>query len=185
MEDEKDFKDFAAFKKSITKYDVKGRTAKVRNSWGIYDAYKLLRKNNWLDIGRPLKEHEFYSIIRGVNNLIAEELGKGNKIVLPSKMGSLELRKHQPSARYVDGKLRITYPVDWDSTLKLWYTDPEAKRNKTLVRHNTGAVYRMRYNKFNADYNNKSFYEFTLNNKIKQSLKKNIINGKVDTAYEW
>jgi hypothetical protein len=46
----------------------------VTNSWGIRDAYKLIRKNHWFNIGRPLKESEFYHIIREVNNLLAEEI---------------------------------------------------------------------------------------------------------------
>jgi hypothetical protein len=43
------------------------RYYKVNNSLGVYDAYKWIRKNKWFNIGRPLKEHEFYSIIRKVN----------------------------------------------------------------------------------------------------------------------
>lgn len=183
MEDEKDYKDFAAFKKDICKTH-QGRKAKVKGSIGVYDIYKLIRKNSWYDIGRPLKEHEFYSIIRGVNNLLAEELGKGNTINLPSKMGSLELRKSYPTAKFVNGKLRITYPVDWDKTLRLWFTDAEAKKNKTLVRMEEGTVYRIKYNKHHANYENQSFYEFRLNSGIKKFLKENIKNGKVDTVYE-
>ena len=47
------------------------RNHKITNSLGVYDAYKYIRKNKWLDIGRPLKEKEFYRIIREVNKLLA------------------------------------------------------------------------------------------------------------------
>ena len=47
------------------------RNYKITNSIGVYDLYKLIRKNHWYDIGRPLKEHEFYAIIRKVNSLLA------------------------------------------------------------------------------------------------------------------
>jgi hypothetical protein len=70
------------------------RTHKVSGSLGVYDAYKYIRKNKWFDIGRPLTEHEFYSIIRRVNNYLAEELLKGHDISLPHRMGRLELRKY-------------------------------------------------------------------------------------------
>ena len=74
--------------------NVKGyRKFKVSGSWGIYDAYKLIRKHKWFDIGRPLKEKEFYDIVRQVNNRIADEIAKGTTIIFPCKMGKLELRK--------------------------------------------------------------------------------------------
>lgn len=177
-------KNFKDFRNQILKTKKK-RNAKVRNSWGIYDAYKLLRKNGWLDVGRPLKEHEFYSIVREVNNLLAEEIGKGNTIHLPSRMGSLELRRFQPAAKFVNGKLRVTYPVDWDKTLRLWFTDEEARKNKTLVRMEESTVYRVKYCRYNANYENQSFYEFGLNAKIKHMLKENIKAGLVDTAYSY
>lgn len=182
MEDEENVKDFAAFRSKILGSNEK-RKAKVKGSIGVYDIYKKIRKNGWLDIGRPLKEHEFYSIIRGVNNLLAVEISKGNTVNLPSRMGSFELRKFQPSARFVNGKLKVTYPVNWDKTLKLWFTDKEAKKNKILIRMEEDNVYKVKYNKHNANYENMSFYEFQLNGKIKQMLKENIKAGKVDTAY--
>ena len=46
----------------------------INKSWGVYDAYKWIRKNKWFDIGRPLKEDEFYKIIRGINIKLAERL---------------------------------------------------------------------------------------------------------------
>lgn len=177
-------KNFRDFRNDILKTHEK-RNAKVRGSVGVYSIYKAIRKNGWLDIGRPLKEHEFYSIIREVNNLLAMEIGKGNTVNLPSRMGSFELRKFQPSARFVNGRLRVTYPVDWDKTLRLWFTDKEARENKTLIRMEEDHVYRVKYNKHNANYENMGFYEFQLNGKIKQMLKKNIKAGKVDTAYQW
>lgn len=184
MGDEKDFKDFASFRNEVLKTGVKGRKAKVNNSVGVYTIYKLIRKNNWYDIGRPLKEHEFYSIIRGVNTLLAKEIGKGNTVRFPSKMGGLELRKEQRGVYLNNGKLHITYPVDWDKTLKLWYTDEEARKNKILIRMEESFVYRIKYCKHDADYNNKSFYEFDLNRSIKKALKENIKAGKADTVYE-
>lgn len=183
MEDEKTLEGFKEFRKKILKVGQHER-AKVRNSIGVYDIYKKIRKNKWYDIGRPLKEHEFYSIIRGVNNLLAVEIGNGNTITLPSRMGCLELRKMQRGAYMKDGKLRISYPVDWDATLRLWFTDKEAKEKKTLIRMEENFVYRVKYNKHDANYENESFYEFDLNPKIGKMLKENIKAGKVDTMFE-
>lgn len=159
------------------------RNFKVSNSWGIYDAYKLIRRNKWYDIGRPLKEKEFYAIVRKVNQHLATQLALGHEVVFPSKMGKLELRKSKVGVSLLDGRLRITYPVDWDSTLRLWYEDAEEMKNKTLLRNENEYVYRIKYCKYEATYENKVFYEFTLNRFIRRALKENIKQGKTDTVW--
>ena len=157
------------------------RTHKITNSLGVYDAYKYIRKNKWFDIGRPLTEHEFYQIIRRVNNYLAEELVNGNDITFPNRMGKLELRKRN-SLPVIDknGNLKVTYAIDWDSTLKLWYDDEEAFNNKTLVKIPERNIFRVKYNKDTANYNNKSFMEFQVNRDIKTRLKQKIKNNEID-----
>ena len=157
------------------------RTHKVTNSLGSYDAYKYIRKNKWFNIGRPLTEHEFYQIIRRINNYLAEELINGNDVIFPNRMGKLELRKRN-SLPIIDknGNLKVTYAIDWDNTLKLWYEDEEAFNNKTLVRLPERNIFRIKYNKNTANYNNKSFIEFQVNRNIKVRLKQKIKNNEID-----
>lgn len=143
--------DYKEFRAKLIKTDVP-KKPKVRNSWGVYDAYKHIRKKGWYDIGRPLKEHEFYSIVRGVNDLLAEEIVKGNTIKFPHNMGEIELRKYKSEVKIVDGKLKIGYPINWDKTIKLWYEDEEARINKTLLRHESKYIYHIKYNKYHALY---------------------------------
>lgn len=155
----------------------------VTNSWGVYDAYKLIRKNGWYNIGRPLKEKEFYAIVRGVNKLLAENIINGETVKFPEKMGLLELRKWEKGVSIVNGRLKVNYPIDWGETWKLWYNDPEAFKNKTLLRDEKKDIYSVRYVKNNANYENKLFYQFVLNRKIKKRLKVNIKNDKIDTLW--
>ena len=157
------------------------RTHKVTNSLGSYDAYKYIRKNKWFNIGRPLTEHEFYQIIRRINNYLAEELINGNDVIFPNRMGKLELRKRN-SLPIIDknGNLKVTYAIDWDNTLKLWYEDEEAFNNKTLVRLPERNIFRIKYNKNTANYNNKSFMELQVNRNIKVRLKQKIKNNEID-----
>ena len=157
------------------------RTHKVTNSLGSYDAYKYIRKNKWFNICRPLTEHEFYQIIRRINNYLAEELINGNDVIFPNRMGKLELRKRN-SLPIIDknGNLKVTYAIDWDNTLKLWYEDEEAFNNKTLVRLPERNIFRIKYNKNTANYNNKSFMEFQVNRNIKVRLKQKIKNNEID-----
>lgn len=44
-------------------------------------------------------------------------------------------------------------------------------------------MYRVYFDKYDATFNNKIFYDFTLNRYIKQKLKHNIINGIIDSVY--
>jgi hypothetical protein len=95
-------------------------------------------------------------------------------------MGRLELRKHTNKITFKEGKLKITNPVDWNATLKLWYDNPVSKNKKQLVRQETQETFRVNYNKSEANYNNKSFYDFYTNRELKLGLKKNIKLNKID-----
>jgi hypothetical protein len=170
------------FKTELQKKHHKGKF-KITGSWGVRDAHKLLRKMKWPNIGRPIKEGEFYAVIRGVNKLLAENVAKGETVVFPSRMGKLELRKFPRGVSIVDGKLKNTYPVDWAETFKLWYSDHEEKKKKTLLRFEEKEIYNVRYCKWNANYNNRNFYQFVLNRFIKKALMQNIKQGKVDTLW--
>lgn len=175
---------FEEFFSRIVKREGKGRKKfKISGSWGIYDAYKLLRKHKWLNIGRPLKEHEFYSIIRGVNDCIAEEIANGKTITFPARMGKIELRKFPMEVKIVDGKLKIGNPVNWHDTIRLWYEDEEARRDKLLIRNTCKYKHKVLYKKYTANYQNKMFYEFELNRFIKEKLRQNIKEGKTEAIW--
>jgi len=79
--------------------------------------------------------------------------------------------------------MKVTYPIDWQATLKLWFEDEEAREQKLLIRTNSKYVYRVNFNKHDATFNNKIFYDFTLNRFIKKKLKININNGIIDSVY--
>lgn len=155
----------------------------VTNSWGIRDAYKLIRKNHWFNIGRPLKESEFYHIIREVNNLLAEEIALGNTVTFPERMGKLELRKYNRGVSIVNGKLKNTYPINWGETWRLWHEDSEEYAKGTVIRYETPVVYHVRYCKEGATYENKTYYRFVINRALKRRLRKNIVKGKADTLW--
>jgi len=156
---------------------------KITGSWGVYDAYKMIRKNKWFSIGRPLKTNEFYSIVRGINKLLADELALGNTVELPARMGKIELKKKQPKVRIVNGKLVVPYTINWKETNKLWYEDEEAFKNKILIRHEVPYIFTVHYDKYKAIYENKIFYDYEVNRFIKRKLKDNIIEGKTDTLW--
>lgn len=168
-----------SFRRKLLKVE-ESRVHKISNSYGVYDAYKYIRKNKWFDIGHSVTEHQFYSIIRGINNLLADSMLEGKDIHLPYKMGVLEVRKYDAKISFVDGKLKTNLPVDWDKTLKLWSEDEKAYEERTLIKMEEKEIFKVYYNKFRADYNNKSFYEFAINRDLKKRLKQRIKSGNFD-----
>lgn len=175
---------YTEFIKDIKKVQ-EPRKHKVKNSYGVYDAYKWIRKNNWLNIGRPLKENEFYSIIRKINELLAKEISEGNDIILPCRMGRLEVRKTIIEPKFVNNKFASNLPVDWQATLKLWYEDEEAREHRHLIYKEDKEVFRVVYNLKDANYNNKGFYKFYINRSIKLDLKECIKNDNLDAFLKY
>lgn len=168
------------FKKRIKKVD-KSRKHKIRNSLGVYDGYKYYRKNKPDDKRYILNESQYFSIIRMMNNHIAEELSNGNDVKLPCRMGTIELRKFSRELK-IDkkGNYYINMPIDWDKTLNLWYEDEEAMKNKILIRIDSQEMFRLYYNKNGANYANKSYYEFSFNKELRSNLSRNLKNGTID-----
>lgn len=171
------------FKKRVRRV-TEHRKHKVRGSLGVYDAYKWIRKNKWFNIGKPLTEHEFYSIIREINNLLSNEIAKGNEVKLPCRMGTIDIRKYD---RYIDirgdGKVITNLPIDWDKTLKLWYDDKESYDNKTLIRMSEQEIFKVIWDKNRSNFNNRVFYDFIFNKDLKLRLKRNIRLGIIDAMY--
>lgn len=167
------------FKSKIQKLNSRRKT-NITGCLGVYDVYKWVRKNKWFNIGHVIHEHQFYGTIRTMNNLLVEELLKGNDIKLPHRLGTIEIRKNPVVMSIVDGKVKANLPIDWDKTLKLWYEDKESFETKTLIKQEENEIFRIVYNRTNADYNNKSFYKFTINRDLKRRLKQKIKEGELD-----
>lgn len=167
------------FRKSVLRVN-ESRKHKINNSIGIYDSYKWIRKNKWLNIGQPITEHDFYTIIRHVNNYLAECLSNGQDIILPYKLGRLEIRKFGSRIGLKNGVVKTNLPIDWDKTLKLWFEDEEAYKKKTLIKMEEKEIFKIFYNRSRANYRNKGFYSFRINRDIKRKLKYNIKSGRID-----
>lgn len=168
------------FKKRIKKVD-EPRNHRAKNSYGIRDAFLYLQSHKWFNIGRALREPVFQKIIREVNNQLAFEVMKGHAVTFPESMGNLEIRKCE---RYVDidgGKIKTNYMIDWDKTLQLWCEDEQARKNRTIVRDTSSRErYTILYNRRNATYNNKWYFQFRANRAMRRVLSWNIKMGQVD-----
>lgn len=170
---------FKEFREKVL--NVKGsRHHKIKNSYGVYDAFRYYVKNRPREHKYVLTDSQYFHIIRTINKLFCEELVRGEDVKLPYSMGRLEVRKNETHIRLDGEKVRTDRPVDWARTLKLWYEDKESYKNKTLVKAAEKEVYKIYYNKLVAKYVNKSYYTFLPNRALKIQLKCSIKEGTID-----
>lgn len=170
--------EYEEFRKKALK--VGSHEFKATNSNGLRQAYRWIKKNKWLNIGQPLTEQQFSKIVKSINLYLQEELLKGKDIILPCRMGRLELRKINTGVCFKDDKLHISRPIDWKKTLQLWWQDEESKEEKRLIRHETGEIFTVFYKKGYARYKNKIFYKYEAPRSLKLKLKQKIINKSID-----
>lgn len=156
------------------------RNHKVKNSLGVYSAYKFYRKNKPKEHKYILTESQYFKIIRETNKILAEQISKGNDVTFPKRMGKLEIRKYAAIKTIKDGAIKTNLPIDWNNTIKLWYEDPESFAKKTLIRLDSSEIFKIYYNKGTATYKNKCFYKFNVNRALKLKLKQNIKEGIID-----
>lgn len=156
------------------------RKHKINNSLGVYHMYKFIRKNKWFDIGGPISEHDFYSIIRTINNYLAELLSRGHDINLPCQMGRLEIRKYDAKITLQGDRVITNLPIDWNKTLKLWSEDEDAYKERTLIKMEEKEIFKVYYNRGKANYTNKSFFAFDINRELKKKLNHRIKEGRLD-----
>lgn len=166
-------------------------TTSMRNNEGSSWKYpKIIRLRQYFKYyrkHRPRKsrfvmtEVTFSSIINAVCAEIAEVILQGEIIQLPFRMGKLSLVSRD-SCNYFDedGKFHMTGAIDWPSTHKLWYEDPESRANKKLVRLETSTIYRVRYWKQTACYTNKSIISFSTCRTLKAEIRKRVQDNKLN-----
>lgn len=168
------------FRKRILKVNQSRKTS-ITNSYGVYDAYKYYRKNKPLDKKYIISESQYFSIIRKLNLILGQELLAQRDIIFPLGMGKIEVRKRFPEVKVdKDGKVKNSYPIDWDSTLRLWYEDKDAREERLLLKKKEKEVFIVRYNKSNAKYKNQSYFEFVVNRALKLNLRDKIREGTFD-----
>ena len=171
-----DFKEFSTkVRKAATKKDFKVthcHTTKLYWRW--------LKKNKWFDLCCPVTERQSGIIIKEINKYFLEKLLQGKDVKLPHHMGTLCIRKIPQKVQFVDGKLKIPYRPNWKETLKLWYEDASAYKDKVLIRHESDVRYKIVYKFSEAIYENKSFYAFVPTRSFKLALKKKCLTDNFD-----
>lgn len=164
----------------ISKKNKKGSLSRVRNSWGVYDYYKFYRKNRPQEHKYALSESQYFAIIRQVNTLLAGQLLIDGELEFPYRMGRLLVRERKPRTTIKNGKVVTTRGIDWDKTLSLWYEDEAAHKNKVLVYLDNDKSAIVYYDKRNAIFKNKQYYQFDLGRVIYKQIAKAVNSGTLE-----
>lgn len=176
--------EYTEFLKQVKKVNNK-RTFKITNSFSIRGAFKWYRHHRPQKSKYVLKESQFYAIIRTINDKLADALIEGKEVKFPNRMGILEIRKYYMEP-YLNDKGELVYkaPVHWGETLKFWYENPEAYKNRIVIKVSKHDNYKIEYNKSKACFKKKSFFMFQPNRTLRIKVHKAAEEGKLD-AFEY
>lgn len=172
------------YRRKLMKFD-QPRNHTIKNSWGVYDAYRYYRKNRNKGWDYAVTYKEYSTIIRRVHMLMREAILNNHDINLPHRMGRLELRRKSAVVKFKDGKLLTNRPINWDETLRLWHSDEESRNKKIFVRQEVDQIYRIRLAKGSAMYVNKIYYKFDASTQFKKDLSKAIKKQEIDAFEIW
>lgn len=152
---------------------------RVKNSYGTKDAYRWCIKNKL--ITKKITESKFRKIVNTLNLQLQKELVAGYQIKLPVGMGMVSIRKSKTYVGIKDGKIKTNKKVDWDTTLKYWYSDEDAYKNKKLIRKEAKEIFKIIYNKSMTSFKNSTYFLFEPTRTIKLLVKDNIENDNFET----
>lgn len=171
---------FEEYRKNILKVS-ESRKSYITGSLGVKQAYKYYKGHHPKGHKYVLNDSQYSRIIRGINELLIEELYNANMIKFPYSMGALEVREYTPRVKYINGNIINTNYIDWNATLKLWFDDEESRNKKTIVRQRGSNIYRILYIKGSkAKYNNKKFFEFRACRSLRQKIKEQVLNNTIN-----
>lgn len=144
------------------------------NSRDSYVVYKSMSDN-------PINISQYVQIINQFMKFIINRLFDKGQILLPEKLGTLQVIGKKVKVKIEDGQIKGLAP-DWVKTKELWETDEESRNNKQLVYHfneqTNGVRYRFFWSKNRVLVSNKTLYNIKMTRTNKRTLSQLIKNGK-------
>jgi len=163
--------------------EKKNRVHRATADYGVNDYYRAFKLNNKDSI---LSRKAYGEIIKEFNAFLRDGLSmKGKEIVLPKKMGRVELRKSKTEVKIdSEGNIVNNLPVNWKETRKLWLENKHAEEKKIKIRftneHTDSHTFKITFLKAKADFKNKSLYTIKFNRQLKRDLSQSIFKGRID-----
>lgn len=159
------------------------RRHSVKSDYGSNDYYRFYKKMN---DNSEVTRKDYGNIIKDFNTHLRDGLSnKGIDIVMPSRLGRIELRKIKTSVTIdEEGNIVNNLPTNWKATRELWKSNEVAKENNVKIRftneHTDGYTFKISYLKSGANYKNKTMYKLKFNRLLKRNLSKSIFEGNID-----
>lgn len=159
------------------------RPHRTKIDYGVNDYYRNFKKENK---GTEISRGVFGKVISEYNSFLRNGIStKGRDIILPKKMGRIELRKSKREVEIdAEGNIVNKLPVNWGETRKLWAENEQAKEKKIKIRftndHTDSYTFRVTFIRSKANFKNKSIYSIRFNRQLKRDLAKSIFDGKID-----
>lgn len=157
-------------------------------NYGIRDAYKFYRKK--YNSENTINSSEFSAICKNFNKKVSNLIMYENfSFLLPFRLGRIRIRKYKPKT-YIqkDGTLdKSRLRPDWQATNKLWFNNPQAKKEKKLVfhlnNHTDGFQHRWFWEKLTSNVKNNSAYSFIPSRNNKRTLASVLKNEELEVDY--
>lgn len=162
---------FDEYRTRILRRSCNDRHFNIKNSWGSKYIYRSVPKNH---IFKQFDEATLSAIIRGINNILVDDLAKGIPVSIPH-LGTFYVTVKESFYYKKDGKLHTNRKIDWEATHRLWYEDKDAEKNKILLRNKCDNIYHLTWDR--GFFNNCKFYKFRAHRSLKAKLKDNIRNN--------
>lgn len=156
---------------------------KITTGYGIRDYYKYYKEN----YDNPVDNKKYNKVISEIHQEIVNSVINDNlEFYLKYLSYSLVIRKTKKVPKIKNGNLVNTMPINYKETLDLWKSNPEAKKNKILIRHlnnhTSRYVFRIKLLKAGHQYyTNKIYYRFKACRAFQRALAKRILDEEQDT----
>lgn len=143
----------------------------------IRTSYKQYKKDcqNTVDI------KTYIDISTRYIKFLMDKVVDGYEVTLPNRLGTLRVYGIKQEVKFVDGKIKGLSP-NWQKTLELWRTNPEAKEKKQMVyntnEHSGGMRYKFIWSKTRILVLNKSLYSLRMTRENKRKIYKAVMAGK-------
>lgn len=161
---------FDEYRTRLLRRSCNNRHFNIKNSWGSKYIYRSVPKDH---IFKKYNEHTLSAIIRGIHEILSDDLAKGIPVSLPN-LGTFYITKPETYYYRRDGILHTNKKINWLATHKLWYEDKEAEKEGLVIRYNNSEDLHITWDR--GLFKNCKFYKFRAHRSLKAKLKENIKN---------
>ena len=115
----------------------------------LVDAYKFYKKKYGTPSKTGVTRKLYGEVTKEFNLFVGDRIVKGDRMILPFGLGSLEVLKKKQRYEIIDGKINTkALLVDWSKTYEYWKTNEKARESKKLLYYtgDNGENYRYKFN---------------------------------------